>query len=340
MGRKEEYKEITGKETKLRIFVNPQTGDEAEPDLPRLEYLANGYNLVNPPDGECKMMTTDEIISRGTLLQKIRLFISNVDLNSYFEAKEELTSEQRTKIITSIHTDEDIKLLDSCLKEYDTLSNFGRLLSYFFKRFQTSCAILAVLLNRWDAFQYTAKQLTTLYGLMKYSFINSYENGETIILPEKIYSDNTRKNFIKDLLYSNVLEGASLKFDKRTESFHIDIKEKGGLYSQILEEAKSATKDLSDFKAYAIVAEDYINKSTLKYMPISIQQSIENAETERYIRFLVKNKSYFKSDLNQRIMNGEDITPEDKRKAFIPDYLEVKPSRNVLRDCSESIKNM
>ena len=68
------------------------------------------------------------------------------------------------------------------------------------------------------------------------------------------------------------------------------------------------------------------------------QQSIENAEEERYTRYLVKNLRYFRSDLNQRKAKGETVTPEDEKRAIIPDFYEVKPSKNVLRDCRAAIK--
>ncbi len=327
--------ERAGQEPKERIFANPQTGDEAEPDLPPLELLANGYTLINLSEGEYKIKTKEEIINSGTILQRIRLLISNIDLNGYFEAQEELTKEERLKILTSIQTKEDKKLLEVCIKEYETISNFGKLLSFFFKRFQTSYAILAVLLNKWDSYEYTAKQLTLLYSLMKNSVIIGGDSEN--LFGDEVYPEETRKNFIHDLLYSSVLDGATLQFNEKTEKFHIDVKEKGGLFSQILEEAKSATKDLSDFKAYTIVAENFINKSTLKYMPISIQQSIENAEEERYTRYLVKNLRYFRSELNQRKERGETVTPGEEKRAVIPDFYEVKPSKNVLADCKVAI---
>lgn len=326
--------------TKERIFANPQRGEDTEPELPSLEQLANGH--ITPSDGERKIMTKEEIIENGTLLQKLRLFISNIDLSGYFETKDELlTKEEREKLTSSVITDEDRKLSTHCVKEYKAISNFGKLLNFFFKRFQTSYAILAVLLNKWDSYEYTAKQLTLLYSLMKHSSIEICEDGENgELLGGEIYPEETRQSFIQDLLYSNVLDGATLKFDKKTENFYIDIEEKGGLYSQILEEAKSTTIDLSDFKAYTIVAEDFINRSTLKYMPTSIQLSIENAEQEMYARYLVKNLRYFRSELNQRKERGETITPEDEKRAVIPDFYEVKPSKNVLADCKAYIKKM
>ncbi len=319
-------------EPKERIFASPQTGDEAEADLPSLEYLAKGY-------GENEILTKEEILERGTLLQKIRLYIGSIDLSGYFEAKEQLTKDERMQIASSIQTGEDRRLSEICIKEYNKLSEFGKSLSFFFKRFQTSFAILAALLNKWDSYEYTAKQLTVLYSTMKNSLISAEENGEEII-NEEIYSEDMRQSIIQDLMCSNILDGAKLNFNEETEDFYIDVDEAGGFYSQILEEAKSASKDLSDFKAYAIVAEEFIRKSKLRYMPIPIYLSLESAETERYTRYMVKNLRYFRSNLNQRKARGETITPEDEKRALIPDYYEVKPSKNVLLDCKQAIKEM
>jgi hypothetical protein len=329
-----QMEERTGQEQKERIFANPQTGDEAEEDLPSMEYLANGYLTLS--DGE--YMTKEEILKSGTLLQKIRLYLSSIDLSGYFEAKEQLTEDEIEIIRSSIRSNKDRQLAQLCVDEYNTIFDFGTRLSFFFKRFQTSYAVLAVLLNKWESYEYTAKQLTLLYSLMRNSFIDVCEDVETgDIFSEEIYPEETRKNFIQDLLYSNVLDGATLQFNEKTENFHIDVEEKGGLYSQIQEAAKDATKDLSDFKAYVIVAEEYIYKSTLKYMPIPIQMSIENAEEERYTRYLVKNLRYFRSELNQRKERGETVTPGEEKRAVIPDFYEVKPSKNVLADCKVAI---
>lgn len=324
-------------ETKKRTFASPKTGDDAEPDLPSMERLANGYNNGYPPPNT---MTKEEILEKGSLLQKIRLYISSIDLSGYFEAKEQLTKEEQAKIIACIQTKEDRKLSTLCVNEYNKIFDFGRRLSFFFKRFQTSYAILAVLLNKWDGYEYTAKQLTTMYQYLKEAFVTYMEDGDREPQIIELYPEETRHNLIQDILYSNILDGAALKFNEQTEEFYIDVDVNGGLYSQILEEAKCATNNLSDFKAYVVIAKDYVNKSKLQYMPIPILMSIESAEEERYTRYLVKNLRYFRSELNGRIANGETISPEDKKRAVIPDFFEVQPSKNVLEDCKIAIKKM
>ena len=324
-------------ETKKRTFASPKTGYDAEPDLPSMERLANGYNNGYPPK---TIMTKEEIIENGTILQKIRLLISNIDLSGYFETTEQLTKEERVKILSSFQTKEDRQLSNLCVKEYNRISEFAKHLTYFFKRFQTSYAILAVLLNKWDSYEYTAKQLSNMYQTLKEAFVTFWDEEEHEVKLIDIYPEDTLRNLIQDILYSNILDGATLKFDEKTENFYIDVDEKGGLYSQILEEAKSTTKDLSDFKAYVMVAKDYIIKSKLQYMPTSIWMSIESAEEETYTRYLVKNLRYFRSELNMRKAAGETITPEEEKRAVIPDFFEVQPSKNVLKDCKLAIKKM
>lgn len=329
---------ITGQDIKERIFADPKTGDDTEANLPSMEFLANGYNTGDP------LITKEEILKSGTLLQKIRLFISSVDLSGYFEAEEQLSEDEEAQIANAIQTDEERKLSKHCVAEYNTIYDFGTRLSFFFKRFQTSFAILAVMLNRWDEYERTAEQLTILYSSKKIPVIQIVDTDENNIPTQTkdidLFPESERKEFVNAMLHSCVLDGARLKFNEETERFFIDVDKKGGLYAQILKEVKSVSKDLSDFKAYAVVADDFVKKSTLKFMPTPILLSLDNAEMERYTRYLVKNRRYFRSELNQRKARGENISPEDEKRAVIPDFYEVKPSKNVLADCKAAIKKM
>ena len=75
-------------------------------------------------------------------------------------------------------------------------------------------------------------------------------------------------------------------------------------------------------------------------MPISIVISIDNAAKESYARYLVKNTSFFRSELTARRENGEAITPEDERRAVIPDFYEVTPTKEVYKACKKYIKDL
>lgn len=302
---------------KERKFASPKTPDEAEGKMPSRDIV---------------FKSKKEILDEGTLLQKMRLYISYLDTDNYFGYSYSFTNRDQAKLLASIETAEDRELTIKCIKEYKTLSRFGEKLRFYFKRFQTSFSLLAVLLNRWESYEEIARTQTDAYHSFKnnrmWLFVTDPKEREKAL---SLFAESTERK---------PLEGAKLIFNKERGYFSVDVDRKGGLYSQIKAEAEETAESLRDFKAYAVVAEEFIKNSTLKYMPISIQMSIENAEQERYVRFLVSNLRYFRSDLAQRREKGETITAEDERRAVIPDYYEVEPSPDVYEDCREGIKNL
>lgn len=337
----EERDKLRGK----RAFANPQTAEEAEGEFPSMEWLATGF--ITKSEGDYRTKTREEILNEGTLLEKLRLFYSSQDLDNYFDTDSKLTKEELAKIRTAIQSREDIELVKQCSKEFRTLLEFGRRLSYQFKRFQATFSILAVLLNRWDGYESTAKQLSFLFNfklsdqLADHVDADKYPYEPIIICHEdleKFYSTDKVEAFLEEYGKTFTFDGATLQVDKDKLGFVINVDGKGNLYSQIKETAKEATQDLKDFKAYAIAAEEYIAASTLHYMPVSIQMSIENAEEERYTRYLVRNLSFFRSELNDRKFDGETITPEEEKRAVIPDYYEIKPTAKIYRECKKGFR--
>ena len=315
-------------EAKKRTFANAQNAAEAEGTLPTLEELAKGKTLPSKEQldtGEVIMRnskgwkTKSEILNDGTLIEKARLYFSSVDLKGYFGENTRLTTEEEAKIFASVKTYGDKELFEKCYREYSALIEYGEKLRFYFKSFQTSLAILAVSLNKWDGYERTAETLNDIF--------NSNQDGEQ--LPD-VYEVAKRFTF----------DGAKLKVDKEKRSFVVDISGRGGLYSQIKQHAKAAKEDLRNFKAFTDVLGEFMNTSTLLYMPISIVISIDNAAKESYARYLVKNLSFFRSELNERRENGESITPEDERRAVIPDFYEVTPTKEVYKACKKYIKDL
>ena len=335
-------------DAKKRTFANPQTADEAEGNLPTLEQLANGGTLLRSNSGKWK--TREEILEDGTLLEKLRLYFASGDMDGYFGTEGKLTKQEIAKIAASIRTKEDKEVVEICYKEYHALREYGKQLQYFFKRFQVSYSMLATLLNKWDSYERTAEQLTYLFN-----FNPNEENLSDIIDADKdpyeppvvhkddverFYSPERIKAFLAEKAKHLTFEGAELKVDKDKLSFVVDVYGKGGLYSQIKQEEKAAIEALADFKAFVLAVEKYLETSVLHFMPISIQMSVENAEEERYTRYLVKNLSYFRSELNIRKEQGETITPEEEAKAVIPDYYEVEPTKEVYKSCIVLLKQL
>ena len=346
-------------DAKKRTFANAQNAEEAEGTLPSLEELANGKALPSKEQldtGEVVMgtpkgwKTKSEILEDGTLIEKVRLYFSSLDLSGYFGDNGKLTKEEVAKVAASIRTKEDKELVEKCYREYSALRKYGEQLRFYFKRFQTSFAMLAVSLNKWDGYERTAKQLSDLFNFNpdgeqltdiidsdKYPYEPPTIHKDDV---ERFYSPEKVEAFLYEVSKKVTFDGATLKVDKEKLSFVVDVFGRGGLYSQIKQDAQAAKDDLRDFKAFTDVVEEFIKNSTLFYMPISIQMSIENAEEERYTRYLVKNLSFFRSELNVRRENGEAITPEDEKRAVIPDFYEVTPTKEVYRSCKKYIKDL
>lgn len=343
----EKEKEQTAEERKpkRRPFANPQTAEEAEGSFPTMEELASELT-IETKDG-LRKGAKETILNEGTLLDKLRLYYIGRDLSGYFDTEGELSKADLTKIKASILGKEDIELLKVCSRDFNTLIEFGRRLSYQYKRYQASFAMLAILLNRWDGYEQTAKQITFLFNfkasdqLADYVDADKYPYEPIVIYKDdidKFYSTDRVEDFLKGYGSTFNFDGATLQVDKKRCAFVVNVDGKGKLYSQILKAAREAANELCDFKAYVEAAEEYAAATTLRYLPISIRMSIADAEEERYSRYLVKNLSYFRSELNLRRERGETITPEMEKRAVIPDYYDSKPTAKIYRDCKRGFK--
>ena len=316
-------------DAKKRTFAYPQNSDEAYAKLPSLEQLANGRTQ---PDSD-KWKTKDEILENGTLIEKLRLFFASIDLDGYFGTKGKLTKKEKAKIAASFRTMEDRALADKSSKEYSALMEYGQKLQFSFKRFQVSYSSLAALLNKLDEWEERAEAYSQIFYLIR-------EDGENYKMEET--AEWAAAMLQKIVLHVTKIESEGVKFffDGASKQIKVHIDGERGLYSQIKKEAKEVTKALADFKAFAVVAEDFFEASTLQYMPTIIKMSIENAEEERYARYMVRNLSYFRSNLNERKEEGKTITQEEEAKAVIPDYYEVEPSKDMFKGCKLLMKSL
>lgn len=329
------------KMAKERKFASPKTSEEAELQLPPLEKQLKGK-------------TEREIIENGTLLQKVRLYYILTDYEDYFDntaSSPHEVAEALNRLNTATLSDRDRRNIIQCANEFKALKQHGEQMRFYYKRFQTAFSILARLVNLWDGYEKSAQIYTRLYNLMK-------EGGSLL-------TDMATNNYISNILISTggLWEGAALRFDREKESFFVDVDLKNGrfneedidflseshkqrlrknnmvesLYSKIQKEVANTTETLSDFKAFVVTAEEFMKKSTLRYLPISVKVCLDNAVEERFARYLVQNLSFFRSELNVRRSRGEAITPEEERRAVIPDLYEVEPTPDIADNCSETL---
>lgn len=301
-----------------RVFAEPSKDEGGEATIPSIEeriLVLNGK-------------TRKETFESGTLIEKMRAFLCFQDDKNYLGGEITLTDEELDSLKHSVFEEGGTNITAGYMREFDRLCSFGEQLSYYFKRFQTAFANLANLLNLWDCYDGLAIQQT--------------KQVRALIETEESDSGGQQHGTISnliDVVEATKLHGTTLLWDEKRNSFEADVYREGGLYERILQEAKETEAAMSDFNALAFAAEDYINRSELHYTPISIQLAIENAKTERYTRYLVKNLIYFRSEyLRKRKETGSPLTLGEKRRALIPDYYETKPNRELYRDARAILK--
>lgn len=294
-----------------RTLANPQTTEEADTQLPPFEKQL-GLN-----------MTEREIISHGSLLDKIKLYCTLWDYSNYFGSTTSSPDTARESVQASILTQADKDVVDKCVSEFSALQVYGQKVLYYFKRFQSSFCVLAKFIIMWESYEREAANLTAIFKRWKKK------------------DPKAAEWLVNDIIK---FAGDPLQFDREGEKFFVDVDRPSfNLYKRLIEEVGQTERDLADFKAYAVAIEEYISgkfkfKSTLNYLPISIQTNIDNAIEERYIRYVINNLAYFRSNLSARRSRGETITPADERRAVIPDYWEVEPTQEVYDNCVDWLK--
>ena len=326
---KQRRRRATDKAPEDRVFAQASTSEEAEGTIPTIEERILDLN------GK----TRKETFERGTLTEKIRAYLCFKDDSNYMGEETKLTEREWQQITLSIETKEDSDRTQEYMREFDKLCSFGGQLSFYFKRFQTAFASLAKLLNQWDNYDKIAQNLTKQ--------IREAIDATTGDEPRKragsqhFESEEEREviiRFIFSVADNMQTQGATLEWNRKKNTFTANVYEAGGLYERILQEAKETEAAMSEFKAIALAAEDFIEKSELHYTPISIQVAVENAKTERYTRYLVKNLIYFRSEyLRKRREKGSPLTLGETKRALIPDYYETKPNRELYRDARAAL---
>ena len=292
-----------------RVFVTPPAANEAEEDPPSFKEVLSCYTPK----------TKEEIIESGTLKERLLLFLAGADFKTGSLTGGNLTEKENKRLLNCIIESSEREpskraMRLKCAKEYQAIMQYSGQLRCSYLRSQACFAILANLLNRLEAYGETAEKLTSLFQTTK------GQDANTLLE-----------------LWGKDFKGARLLFDEERQSFYVDANEPNGtrysLNKEIEDAADDAASTLSDFKAYAKAGEEFVKGTFLKYQPISMRMAVKNVEEERYPRYMVRDLSYFRSDINRRMADGETITPEEERRAVIPDFYEVPTPEDMYQAC-------
>lgn len=273
----------------------------------------------------------EDIIRDGNLRELMRLFYSYKDFRG-FAGGDKMTFPQEAEdaLNNAIKTSEDEEMAKQYTKEFYSLKEYGQSLALYFRMFQGSFGRLAVLIEKWEGYDREAQHLT-----------NGYQgafSAETGAYGDEAKAKEMLAPYVQNILQTTKFEGATLRFNDGI--FWIDVDVDGGLYSQIERASHFATADLADLKAHIEVAQYFIKKSKFKYTPLNIKVNSANVINETYTRWVVKDLLYFRSNLNERLLRGEEVLPEERKRAVIPDYNEVEATPWAINNCRMGLRNL
>ena len=310
------HKAVEAYKKRKRVFVSPPAADEAEEDLPSFKEVLSWYTTK----------TKEEVIESGTLKERLLLSFVGADFETYFNTENSLADGEADKLVSCIWESSEWgqrrgEKVRKCVKEFRVIVSYSDHLRSFYLRSQACFAILASLINRLDTYEKTAEKLTSLF--------QTTEGQDANTLLE---------------LWGKDFEGARLLFDEEGQSFYVDANEPNGakyaLNKEIEDAADDAASTLSDFKAYTKAGNEFVKGTFLKYQPISMRMAVKNVEEERYPRYMVKDLSRFRSEINKRRADGETITPEEVRRAVIPDFYESLTPEDMYQSCKALIDRL
>jgi len=311
-----------------RKIVTASTAEEADGDAPPAEVRAFQFN------GKTK----EEVLESGTIQEKMRLYICYKDAANYFDNDSgDLSKDEKVQIAKELLTEEGKEKAAKYMEEYRALLYIGEQARYYFKLYQVAFSFLAKLLNRLDRYEeiagYFSNEVRAIAAVPTASELMEGEQGRPHFKTEADREMAIKQSVADHRIRSRKMEGVFLGYHSSTMTFFVAFDKRSPIYTQIAQAAKATAEALSDFKGLAVAAEQFMAKSELKYMPISLETPIQNAKEELYTRFLVSNPKYFRSGLKAT------QTPEDRRRAVIPDYYEVKPSRETYENAKEALRS-
>jgi len=310
-------------EGEKRVFDNPTSSNDAGERLPSLLELTRGY--ITEGEEGWQPTSKEDIIKNGTVLQKIRLLFAHYDMKGYYDKTEDLTEEEDNKLIQDAQNSLNEEFLNECVQEFRTLLAFGGRIHFFYKRFQASLAPLSCCLKKLDSKKLAADVITELYKETA-AGVEDQERREDI-----------KDAFISGLKSTGVFDDGLINF--KDGRFFVEYKKSNEIYKDLAICEMDTKEALCDLKAYIMAAKEFIEASYCKYVPIPILVYWQALKSERFARYLIQNKKYFKSEINLKKKYGIPYTKEEEREAVVPDFEEVKATGKIYRDCKKSLKN-
>lgn len=285
-----------------------------------------------PPTEEPEEMY-ERVILKGKPLEKAILYLRNFDLNMML-GRGILTDGQKTRLRDSIKTRKDEAILAEVGRVYNGLWEYTRFyLNTARKLWEVGAMQLLTYCQKWETADQLANTLTEVY----YSQILPLsERGEETADPhsEEAFTEYAEKVW-PDL---QIKQGINFKIEQTGTDeegrplFKIatDIDGEEGLYSKIIDSQDGAQTALNLFRGAVEPFSDFVFSNVplqtggtiFPYTTILPHMAEGILEYPDALSMTLEPEmdKYFAYRLRQRKEAGETITPEEEKRAVIPDY--------------------
>lgn len=299
----------------------------------------------------------EKIITKGKPLERASLLLRDFDLRGNLGVKI-LTDEQQARLKASFKTEKQQQICNEIGMFYNGLMHYTRFyLLMTRKMWQTEAGNLARLCQKWEdadqlAFSFTEVYYTQILPLLE----RKQEEGYIPLSGDYAGSEKAVRNFAHDIWPDNVREqGIKPKVeqwgvnenDKPIYRIVADVDGENGLYSKILKQREVAIDLLQLLRGAVEVLSDFVFSDVplLTGGTIFPYNVILPSPTEKILDYpdaidfgLEKGMDkYFAYRLRQRKEAGEEITPEEEKRAVIPDYNQVHETDGMIRTAKEQL---
>ncbi len=289
---------------------------------------------------EGNIVDFDKIIEEGSLMQRVVLLARDKDLSQRFgptEVEPLLTDSQRETLMESFKTPKERNTLRAVADLYNGCITYGKYLVGLRKSWQVEAANLALLCKEWEDFD---KQAATLTEILEAMY-----RGQVTIEGVDPHNPTDLLNYFSKLWKEQWTEGkggATLQTEQTGTDeegrplfkFVADVDGEKGLYSRIQRQVADATEYLQILKSNIEPFSSFA-MGTIKlpyglelcmYISIlpSVVESLLDYPDATHFMLAPDSKKYHAYSIRQRREAGETITPEEEKRAVIPDYNQVE----------------
>ena len=304
---------------------------------------------------EGKVVDYDKIIEEGSVLQRVVLLARDKDLSQRYAQigiTPLLSDTQRETLIKSFKTPKERNTLRDVVDLYNGCMTYGKYLIGLRKSWQVEAANLALLCKEWEDFDKQAKTLTEILEAMY--------KGQVAIEGVDPHNPSDLLKFFSNLWQEQWAEGkggAILRTEQTGTDeegrplfkFVADVDGENGLYSRIQRQATSAKEILqilkSNIEPFSNFAMGSIKLRSgvelclyITILPSALESLLDYPDATQFMYEPDAGK-YHAYKLRQRREAGETITPEEEKRAVIPDYNQTEEVEKYVELCKIHLQN-